>query len=262
VVISLMSKANHARVHCRFEDGVCELVLDNPGRKNALSLSLLADLNSKLNKAGDEKARAVVLTGAGNTFSSGADLADLTGTADDLAIDKAIEQAVDCIRSLPGPVIAAVEGACMGGAVDIALACDALVVSEEAFFQVPATRLGLLYNPRAIRRWHNRLGAVALRSMLLLGERFTAETAVRVGLASHLVPAGGARDKSWDLARAAAMGTQDAVAATKGLLTALESGDTDLKRWEKVYNEILNSTERRESVGSAKKKANRKASES
>ena len=99
MVISLMSKANHARVHCRFEDGVCELVLDNPGRKNALSLSLLADLNSKLNKAGDEKARAVVLTGAGNTFSSGADLADLTGTADDLAIDKAIEQVVDHIRT-------------------------------------------------------------------------------------------------------------------------------------------------------------------
>jgi len=258
VVISLMSKANHARVHCRFEDGVCELVLDNPGRKNALSLSLLADLNSKLNKAGDEKARAVVLTGAGNTFSSGADLADLTGTADDLAIDKAIEQAVDCIRALPGAVVAAVEGACMGGAVDIALACDALVVSEEAFFQVPATRLGLLYNPRAIRRWHNRLGAVALRSMLLLGERFTAATAIRVGMASHLVPAGGARDKSWDLARAAAMGTADAVAATKGLLTALESGDADLKRWEKVYNEILNSTERRESVARAKKKASRK----
>ncbi len=257
-----MSKVNGAQVHCRFEDGICELVLDNPGRKNALSLLLLDDLNARLIEARDGKARAVVLMGSGNTFSAGADLADLTGTADDLAIDKAIEQAVDCIRSLPGPVIAAVEGACMGGAVDIALACDALVVSEEAFFQVPATRLGLLYNPRAIRRWHNRLGAVALRSMLLLGERFTANTAIRVGMASPLVPAGGAANKSWDLARAAAMGTQDAVAATKGLLTALESGDTDLKRWEKVYNEILNSTERREAVSNAKKKNNRKPSKS
>ena len=94
--------------------------------------------------------------------------------------------------------------------------------------------------------------------MLLLGERFTADTAIRVGMASHRVPAGGARDKSWDLARAAAMGTPAAVAATKGLLTALESGDADLKRWEKVYNEILNSTERRESVARAKKKASRK----
>ncbi len=256
-----MSKVNDARVHCRFEDGICELVLDNPGRKNALSLSLLADLNSKLNEAGDGEARAVVLTGAGNTFSAGADLADLTGTADDLAIDQAIEQAVDSIRSLPGPVIAAIEGACIGGAVDIALACDALVVSDEAFFQVPATRLGLLYNPRAVQRWVQRLGAVTMRSMLLFGERFTADTAIRVGIASHLVPAGGARDKSWDLARAAAMGTPEAVVATKGLLTALESGDADLKRWQKVYKEILDSNERRESVASAKKKASRKSSD-
>ena len=58
------------------------------------------------------------------------------------------------------------------------------------------------------------------------------------------------------------MGTPEAVVATKGLLTALESGDADLKRWEKVYNEILNSTERREAVANAKKKNNRKPSES
>ncbi len=101
-----MPKVNGAHVHCRFEDGICELVLDNPGRKNALSFSLLDDLNARLIEARDGKARAVVLMGSGNTFSAGADLADLTGTADDLAIDKAIEQAVDCIRSLPGPVIA------------------------------------------------------------------------------------------------------------------------------------------------------------
>ncbi len=86
----------------------------------------------------------------------------------------------------------------------------------------------------------------------------TGSPAIRFGMASHLVPAGGAANKSWDLARAAAMGTREAVAATKGLLTALESGDTDLERWQKVYNQILDSNERRESVASAKKKADRK----
>ena len=248
-----MSEAKSARVQYTFEDGVCELVLDNPGRKNALSMSLLDDLNCKLIDAHDSNARAVVLTGSGHTFSAGADLADLTGTLDDLAIDTAIEQAVHHIHALPGPVIAAIEGPCIGGAVDIALACDALVVSEEAFFQVPATRMGLFYNPRAVMRWHSRLDAVALRSMLLLGERFTAEMAIGAGLASHRVPVGGARDKAWDLARAAALGTPEAVAATKDLLVALEGEDTDLKRWEKVYKKILGSSERRESVARAKK---------
>lgn len=249
-----MSEVKHADVHCTIEDGVCELVLDNPGRKNALSFSLLDRLNIRLGEARDSDARAVVLTGAGKVFSAGADLADLTGTSEDTAIDIAIEQAVNAIRSLPVPVIAAIEGPCMGGAVDIALACDALVVAEDAFFQIPATRMGLLYNPRAVLRWHSRLGAVALRSMLLLGERFTAEQAVSSGLAVHRVALGGSRNKSLELARVAAQGTRDAVAATKGLLAALEGGDTDLERWNQIHEQILSSPERRESVANARKK--------
>jgi enoyl-CoA hydratase/carnithine racemase len=227
-------------------------VLDNPGRKNALSLALLADLSEKLAMALENDARAVILSGAGDVFSAGADFADLTGTIDDLAMDDAIEKAVIQIRDMPAPVIAAIEGPCMGGAVDIALACDFLVASKEAFFEVPAARLALLYNPEAVRRWRARLSGLTLRRMLILGERFTAAQAVQAGVVSHLAAEGSALEKSRELADRAAKSSRDAVAATKGLLVALEAGETDLARWEKIRREILDSPERHESVARAR----------
>lgn len=244
--------ADNARVLSTTKESILELVLDNPGRKNALSLSLLDDFNEKLVAARDDEARAVILTGSGDAFSAGADFADLTGTIDDLAIDDAIEQVVIQIREMPAPVFAAVEGPCMGGAVDIALACDFLVASEEAIFEVPAARLGLLYNPEAVKRWHARVSGQTLRRILLLGERLTAADAAHAGIVSHLVPAGSALQASRELADRAAQGTRDAVAGTKGLLIALENGESGLARWEEVRREILDSPERRELVSKAK----------
>ena len=171
---------------------ICEIVLDDPGRKNALSYTLLNDLSNSLTEAKQDDARAVIITGAGDVFSAGANFEDLTGTIDDIAIDDAIEQIVLQIRDMPAPVFAAIEGPCMGGAVDIALACDFVVASEDAFFEIPAARLGLLYNPEAVKRWHARVGGQTLRRILLLGERFTSAEAQQAGVVSHLVDKGSA----------------------------------------------------------------------
>jgi len=245
--------ASNAQVSSKTTNDICELVLDNSGRKNALSYSLLDDLNQKLTSARDDAVRAVILSGAGNVFSAGADFADLSGTIDDLEIDDAIEQAVIQIRELATPVIAAVEGPCMGGAVDIALACDFLVASEDAFFEIPAARLDLLYNPEAVKRWHSRISGQILRRILLLGERFTATEAENAGVVSHLVAKGFALQKSRELAESAIEGSRDVVAATKGMLVASESGEIDLARWEKIRRKILDSPERRELAARAKK---------
>ena len=141
----------------------------------------------------------------------------------------------------------------MGGAVDIALACDFLVASEEAIFEIPAARLGLLYNPEAVKRWHARISGQTLRRILLLGERFTATDAKNAGVISHVVAKGSALKNSRELAESVVEGNRDVVAATKGMLFALESGETDLVRWEKIRRKILGSPERRESVARAKK---------
>ena len=240
-------------MHSSISDDISELVMDNPGRSNALSFQLLADLGEQLAKASSENVRVVILSGAGGKFSAGGDFADLTGTIDDLAMDDAIEKVVDAIRAMPAPVIAAVEGPCMGGSVDIALACDLLVADENAFFEVPAARMGLLYNPRAVARWRKRLSGLTLRSLLLVGERFTADAALQSGVASHVASSGKAQAKARQLAGQILQGSPTAAGATKGLLQALESGEPNLDQWEARRREILSSPERAAAVARAKK---------
>ena len=230
-----------------------EIVLDDPGRKNALSYTLLNDLSNSLTEAKQDDARAVIITGAGDVFSAGANFEDLTGTIDDIAIDDAIEQIVLQIRDMPAPVFAAIEGPCMGGAVDIALACDFVVASEDAFFEIPAARLGLLYNPEAVKRWHARVSGQTLRRILLLGERFTSSQAQQAGIVSHVVDQGSALNTSREFAGQILESNQSVVAATKGLLAALENGESDLARWESVRRKILDSPERRKSIAKVKK---------
>ncbi len=244
--------ASNAKVSSTTTEDICELVLDNPGRKNALSYELLDDLSKKLAVAEEDAVRAVILTGAGDAFSAGADFADLTGTIDDLAIDDAIEKVVQQIRAFPAPVFAAVDGPCMGGAIDIALSCDLLVGSKQAVFEMPAARLGLLYNPGAIRRWSARLSSLTLRRMLLLSERFSAAEALEAGIVSHLVEDGSALEYSKELAARSAECTPEAIAGYKGVLVAIEDGETDLDVWEKVRRRTLESPERAERVARAK----------
>ena len=248
--------ADKAQVTSTTTNDICELVLDNPGRKNALSYALLDDLGKKLTSARDDKSRAVIITGAGDAFSAGADFADLTGTIDDLAIDDAIEQVVEQIRSFPAPVFAAVDGPCMGGAIDIALSCDLLVASKQAVFEMPAARLGLLYNPKSIRRWSTRLNPMTLRRMLLLSERFDATQAHQAGIVSHLVEDGFALEHSRKLAARSAECTPEAIAGYKGVLIAIEDGETNLDEWEKIRRQTLESAERAKRVANAKRTTN------
>ncbi len=231
---------------------VLELVFDNPGRRNALSLDLLAALAGRLAAARSEDLSGVVLRGAGDAFSGGVDLANLSGTIDDLTVDDTIEKVVAVIADLPMPVIAAVEGPCVGGALDLALACDGIVAGEDAFFEIPAARLGLLYNPTAIGRMYGRVGGAVLRRLLLLGERLDAAASQAAGLSSAMVASGDAAAAAHRLVRRAAGGRSPAVAATKGVLAAIEDGSYHANHWQAVRREILASPERRAAVAAAK----------
>ena len=236
------------------EDGVCTIILNKPGKKNALSLELLADLEQNLEKLqNDEDLRAVILQGADGSFSVGVDLADVTGTPDDQEIDDQIERVNKLMQSLPVPCLAAIEGPCVGGAVTVALACDALVASENSFFEIPATRLGLLYNPGSVAQLHARLGSATLTRLLLFGERLNAQTALQSGMVNWIVPDGSAYEKALEIISKVANSTK-AVAATKSLILALEHGQQNLSDWNKIRNEILGSAERKGAVEKAKKR--------
>ena len=233
-------------------DGVLEVTIENAGRRNALSRPLLWALGRAVDDAGAGDVRAVVLAGAGDGFSAGADLAELTGTIDDRAVDDAIEDAAASIRGCRVPVIAAVEGPCIGGALDVALSCDVIVAAEGARFSLPATHLGLLYNPRAVARLRLRLSPVALRWLLLLGEPIDAGTGAVMGLVAHVVREGTARAEARALAERVSARSPRAVTATRKLLDELERGSARLDEWDLARLEFLGLKERRERVEQAK----------
>lgn len=239
-----------SHVHVERDERVALVEFSAPERRNALSRALLRELAACLAGEAAAGSRAVVLTGAGGVFSAGADLTEITGTAADRSIDDEIAAVVDALRHLPAPVIAAVEGPCIGAAVDLMLACDLAVASDTAFFEVPSARLGLLYNPTAVARWQHALRRSALRRMLLFGERFDASAALEAGVIDQVVPAGKAIEESVALARRALPG--NAVAATKHLLVSLEDGTFDQPVWEEQRERLLSSQERRRAIAVAK----------
>ncbi len=233
---------------------VLSLILNRPAQKNALSIKLLREFCEALSNELADDTAAVIVSGTGGCFSAGADLSDLKGTVEDLAVDDAIAELVQAIRNTPVPVIAAIDGPCLGAAVDLCLACDLRVASADAYFQIPATRLGLLYNPAAVSRIANVAPPDTLFRLLVLGEKFEAEEAYRAGLLSYAVSVGVSREAAIAIAQATSANVPVAVAASKGLLNALQNGEYDPDYWNEVRKNILDSPERRAAVGNAKKR--------
>jgi enoyl-CoA hydratase/carnithine racemase len=235
------------------EAGTVSLFLNRPERRNALSLALLAELSTALSNEVREDTTAVIISGVNGYFSAGGDLSDMTGTPADLRIDDAIEEVTRKIQELPVPVIAAIDGPCLGGAFDLALSCDHRIAAKDAFFQVPAARLGLLYNPRAIVRMRQRLGRDGVFRVLVLGEHLNADEAFQAGIVSHVVE-GPSHDAALKTAHSAGGNIRSAVGATKHLLNAIDSMDYDPAEWEERRREMMSSPEREKAVLSERKR--------
>lgn len=219
--------------------------LNRPERRNAISRALMTELRAVLAGDGIEQALALVISGAGGTFSAGADLGELTGTPSDAAFDDDWAQLIAAVRDCQRPVVAAIEGPCRGAAVDLVLACDVRVAGQQATVGVPAVRLGLLYRPAALARMHRAVGTAAVRRLMLIGDAVGAETARDLGLVHEVVVAGGAVDHAAGLVGQLPPESVDALAATKRLLTELDEETADMSRWDRAYHDLLGSAGRR-----------------
>jgi enoyl-CoA hydratase/carnithine racemase len=234
------------------DDGVATITFNRPARRNALSRALLADLSDALSESVVGSARAVLLQGASGCFSSGADLSELDGTLADLEFDAAIAGVTNAIRRLEIPVLAAIEGPCVGAAVEVALACDVRVAAKNAFFEVPAVRLGILYRPAALVSLSRRMPLAVLSRLFLFGERLGADAAGTLGLASPIVPEGRALWEARELTRRLPAAGWPAARATKQLLAEIEDCTADLDSWEATRRALAVSSERAEALDRAR----------
>ncbi len=191
------------------EGAVARLILHNPMRRNAISVGMWNALGRFCADAeADASAlRAVIITGSGNVFSAGADISDFAegrtgsgaGSYDDL-----VETTLRRLEAIPQVVIAAIPGLCVGAGASLACACDIRVCAREAYFAVPAARLGLGYDPRGIARFIRIFGEPATREALLLAARIPAERAFALGAIHRLEEAGSVGKIATDLAAQAA----------------------------------------------------------
>ncbi len=230
--------------------------INRPDRANALRRRTIRELEALLvaaeasepDSAGLPGAciTGVVITGGAKRFSAGADLATLTGTVEDLEFDDALEQLCNRIIHSPLPVVAAVEGACFGAAVDLAWACDAVVISEEARVALPSTSLGILYNPLSVARLHSRLGSSTLRRLMVLQQELEGRE-LPPGSA-EVTPPGAAASTAVSLVQAVAA-EGGAMAATKALLASLDSrARFDPAPWQAGREALVASSARREAL--------------
>ncbi|MDT5127067.1 MAG: enoyl-CoA hydratase [Mycobacterium sp.] len=163
---------------------VLTLEMQREDRRNALNCELVDSLREAIEQAAAGDVRAIVLTGAGDVFSSGADLTDAAGMAERLPDKaKALNIAIDVA---PIPVIGAINGPAIGAGVILSMICDLRVVAPNAYFQFPVAKYGLALDNWSIRRLTSLVGAGRARGMLMAAERLTADVALQTGLANRL----------------------------------------------------------------------------
>ena len=230
------------------DGSIWQIEINRPERANALRRRTIRQMKAALDSAetSDADATGVLLTGGLERFSAGADLSELNGTIDDLGFDDELEGLCRRLVLSPLPVIAAVEGACYGAAVDLAWSCDAVVVSEEARLGLPSTSLGILYNPSSVARLHARLGSPTIRSLIVLQQELSGRE-LPSGTAT-VTPAGTAAETAKHLLRSLSADTAGsaATAATKALLASLDSGEEfDPAEWQPEREARLVSPARR-----------------
>lgn len=167
-------------------DGVRVVTLANPAKRNALTRGMLDELVRAVSGSSmDVGVRAIVLRGHGAVFSAGFDIASINDDERDRGLDP-IEAPAQAIEESRVPVIAAIDGACMGGALELAMACTMRVASSRAIFAMPPARLGLVYSARGLSRFLRALSPSRVQRMFLAGERLDAATALSWGLVDHV----------------------------------------------------------------------------
>lgn len=175
-------------------NGIGRIIFRNPDRRNAITQAMWADLAAAAKSfAADADIRVVIIRGEGElAFSAGADISEFDNNrrepAQIKAYNETIQEAIEAIEAIPVPVVALVHSLCIGGGTAAAIACDLRYFADDAQFGIPAVRLGVGYDPRWVKRLVDAIGSTNASSMLLTGRRFSAQTALRIGLATEVYP--------------------------------------------------------------------------
>lgn len=207
-------------------DAVRHVVLNRPEKRNALSSALIEELGEALHAAAAEPSvRVIVLRGAGPMFSSGMDTADLGALASDPSRlhewRAAILQIWNLCEDMAKPTIAEIHGACLGGAAELALACDLRVMTADAVIGLVETRIGLIPDVGGCSRLPALVGLGRAKELVMASKIVDGTEAERIGLVNRVAPAQDLAAATAQLAGELLACAPLAVGLAKGVLNAV-----------------------------------------
>lgn len=212
------------------EDGVTILTIARPSRRNALDMEMWRDLRRAANAV--QRVRAVIVTGSGAHFCSGMDLnpdnplfleaAPAIAEGDERVAREVINELKSCVQALadlPCPTIAAIEGACIGGGLEVALACDMRFAASDASLGLLEVRIGMIPDLGGCARLTRLIGPGRAADLICTARRVDGEEAYRMGVVERVVPSGtalaSARSAARDIAANGPMAVQLALSTVR-----------------------------------------------
>lgn len=165
------------------------ITINRADKHNAISLATLDDLHTAVDEAAyDDDVRVIVITGAGGkSFASGSDLSEVLHRDFRKALEPIVQGLADKLERTPKPTIAAIDGICMGGGLEVALGCDLRIATPKSRFATPEGKLGIIPGGGATARLPRIVGRGWGMEMLLMGEPIDADRALQIGLVTRLV---------------------------------------------------------------------------
>lgn len=230
--------------------GVATIVIENPGKRNAVSSGMWAQFAPLLAGLADDPAvKVLVVRGAGSDFSAGADIADLDAILGDVAPDAVgvadasrpdgsqvdgltdggvMTEAENALAAFPKPTIAAIDGYCVGGGWELAGACDIRICSDRSTFGITPSRLGIIYPRSGLERVVAIAGPAVAKHLLFTGELVAAEAALGWGLVTKMLPAQAFWEAAYEFAEVLAGRSQYSIQAMKEIVDAIAAGRGDV----------------------------------